>query len=390
MLVGIDAHNLEGNRTGAGRYLFNLLKIWAQGNLSRYSDTSTYQRESLARFVLYFKDEISDDLPTSELFESKLLNVSSTAKFVHWDLWRAAKNDKVDILFCPAYVAPVFWRGKLALILHDIIYEAHPEWFNWQSPADKLLLKWVSKKAARKANIIFTPSEFSRQEIIKFYQVVPEKVKMVSAAADPGLQLELTENTQVEFEKIKIKYGLKDKYGFYIGSIFSRRHLPEIVEAFFNIAKEKSGYQFLFGGKIYTRPHLYIDKLIEQKNNALGARAIIRVDFIGDFDLKLLYSACAFFIYLSDYEGFGLPPLEAMSAGAPVITSDRTSLKEVAGEATLLINDNSDMQEIYRAMKKITDDEVLRSQLTEKGKERARKFSWERCAEEILEQLIKN
>ena len=388
MLVGIDAHNLEGNRTGAGRYLFNLLKIWAQGNLSRYSDTSTYQRESLARFVLYFKDEISDDLPTSELFESKLLNVSSTAKFVHWDLWRAAKNDKVDILFCPAYVAPVFWRGKLALILHDIIYEAHPEWFNWQSPADKLLLKWVSKKAARKANIIFTPSEFSRQEIIKFYQVVPEKVKMVSAAADPGLQLELTENTQVEFEKIKIKYGLKDKYGFYIGSIFSRRHLPEIVEAFFNIAKEKSGYQFLIGGKNYTRPHLDIDKLIEQKNNALGARAIIRVDFIGDFDLKLLYSACAFFIYLSDYEGFGLPPLEAMSAGAPVITSDRTSLKEVAGEATLLINDNSDMQEIYRAMKKITDDEVLRSQLTEKGKEQARKFSWERCAEEILEALI--
>jgi len=382
MIIGVEAHSLEGNRTGAGRYLFNLLKEWA---IKSYKlQVTSY------KFVLYFKDEIPDDLPTSELFESKLLNVSSTAKFVHWDLWRTAKKDKVDILFCPAYVAPLFWRGKLALILHDIIYEAHPGWFNWQSPADKILLKWVSKKAAKKAKIIFTPSEFSRQEIIKFYGVLPEKVKMVSAAADPVLQLQGMQGSQAELEKIKVKYGLKDKYGFYVGSIFSRRHLPEIIEAFFKLAREKSDYQFLIGGKNYTRPHLDIDKLIEQKNDALGAKAIIRFDFIGDLDLKLLYSACAFFIYLSDYEGFGLPPLEAMSAGAPVITSDRTSLKEVAGEATLLINDNSDIQEIYRAMKKITDDEVLRSQLTEKGKERARKFSWERCAEEILEQLIKN
>jgi len=322
------------------------------------------------------------------LFESKLLNVGSTAKFIHWDLWRAAKNDKVDILFCPAYVAPVFWRGKLALILHDIIYEARPEWFNWQSPADKILLKWVSKKAARKAKIIFTPSEFSRQEIIKFYQVAPEKVKMVSAAADPGLQLELTEDTQAEIEKIKIKYGLKDKYVFYVGSIFSRRHLPEIIEAFFNLAKERSDYQFLIGGKNYTHPHLDIDKLIEQKNNALGRKAIIKVDFIGDFDLKLLYSACAFFIYLSDYEGFGLPPLEAMSAGALVITSDHTSLKEVAGEAALLMKDNSDIQEIYRAMKQLVSDENLRNDLIKKGKEQAARFSWTRCAQDILNALM--
>jgi len=380
MIIGIEAHSLEGNRTGAGRYLFNLLKEWA---------IKSYRLQVTSyKFVLYFKDEIPNDLPASELFESKLLNVGSTAKFIHWDLWRAAKNDKVDILFCPAYVAPIFWRGKLALILHDIIYEAHQDWFSWQSPADKILLKWVSKKAARKAKIIFTPSEFSRREIIKFYQVAPEKVKMVSAAADPGLQLKLTEDSQEEIEKLKIKYGLKDKFGFYVGSIFSRRHLPEIIEAFFNLARERSDYQFLIGGKNYTHPHLDIDKLIEQKNNVLGRKAVLKVDFIGDFDLKLLYSACAFFIYLSDYEGFGLPPLEAMSAGVPVITSDRTSLKEVAGEAALLIKDNSDMQEIYRAMKRIAMDEKLRSELITRGKEQANKFSWQVCAEKILSGLL--
>lgn len=207
---------------------------------------------------------------------------------------------------------------------------------------------------------------------------------MVSAAADPGLQLKLTEDTQAEIEKIKIKYGLRDKFGFYVGSIFSRRHLPETIEAFFNLARERADYQFLIGGKNYTHPHLDIDELVEQKNNTLGRQAILKVDFIGDFDLKLLYSACAFFIYLSDYEGFGLPPLEAMRAGAPVITSDRTSLKEVAGEAALLIKDNSDMQEIYRAMRRILMDEKLRSELSERGRKRANMFSWEECAEKIL------
>lgn len=149
MLIGIDAHNLEGNRTGAGRYLFNLLKEWADPNLK-------FKIENL-KFTLYFKDKIPNDLPHSELFESKLLNVSSTAKFIHWDLWRAAKNDKVDILFCPAYVAPIFWRGRLALILHDIIYESHPEWFNWQSPTDRILLKWVSKEGGQEDKNNFYP-----------------------------------------------------------------------------------------------------------------------------------------------------------------------------------------------------------------------------------------
>ena len=120
----------------------------------------------------------------------------------------------------------------------------------------------------------------------------------------------------------------------------------------------------------------------------MGRQAILRVDFISDYDLKLLYSACAFFICLSDYEGFGLPPLEAMAFGAPVNHERSTSLKEVAGEAALLIKNNSDIEEIYQAMKKIIDDESLRFQLIERGREQAKKFSWEKCAEETLEAII--
>ncbi|MBU1102466.1 glycosyltransferase family 4 protein [Patescibacteria group bacterium] len=398
MIVGIDAHNLEGNRTGVGRYLANLLREWSKLNFQfpRQRRGSPGAAISNFQFILYFKNEIPDDLPKSNLFEKKLLQVGSTAKFVHWDLPRAAKKDKVDILFCPGYVAPLCYKGRIALVLHDIIYEAHPEWFNWSSRVDKILLKWVSKKAAQKSTMIFVPSEFTRQEVIKYYRVNPQKVKLTYLAADLGIILpppspRLRRASQSfpykgEAEKLK-KFGIMDKFGLYIGSIFSRRYLPEVIGAFGRLAAEKPDYQLILGGKDYTRAR-NTDDLIVRENESLGRRAILRVDFIGDSDLKLLYSACAFFIYLSDYEGFGLPPLEAMSCGAPVIISDGTSLKEVAEDAAFLIKNNSDVEEIYRAMKKIVDDANLRSELIVRGRGQAAKFSWEKCAQETLSALL--
>ena len=389
MLIGIDAHNLEGKRTGVGRYLFNLLKVWSAWQIGESLNTLQYLRNCQLKFILYFKDEIPADLPKSDLFDCKLLSVSSTAKFIHWDLWRAAKKDRVEILFCPGYVAPLYYRGKIALTLHDIVYEAHPEWFNWPSPADKILLKWVSKKSARKAAVIFVPSEFSRQEVIKFYGVNPSKVVLTYGAADSSFQYHHSDNDtgkSAESAEMKKKYGIGKEFGFFVGSIFTRRHLPEIIEAFIGIAKKYPNCQFLAGGRDYTSGRA-VDKLAEKINRELGREAILRVDFIGDNELKLLYSACAFFIWLSDYEGFGFPPLEAMNVGVPVITSDSTSLKEVAGKAALLIKDNSDIEEIYRAMERLVEDEVLRQGLIAKGKEQAKKFSWERCAEETLNLL---
>ena len=161
-----------------------------------------------------------------------------------------------------------------------------------------------------------------------------------------------------------------------------------MIAAFEMSAKENDHYQFLIGGKDYTGGQS-VNKLVETTNAKLGREAILRVDFIVDDELKLLYSACAFFIWLSDYEGFGLPPLEAMSLGAPVITTDGSSLRGVVGEAALLIKDNSDVKEIYRAMHKLTRDNILREELIFRGKEQAAKFSWKECAEKTMEALKK-
>jgi len=377
MLIGVDAHNLEGKRTGVGRYLMNLLQEWSRAN----------GRDQAAdvNFILYFKDEIPIDLPSSRLFESKLLKVDSTVKFVHWDLPRAAQKDKVDILFCPAYVAPFFYRGKIALTLHDISYEVRPKEFNWLTPADKILLKWVSKKSAQKAAMIFTPSEFSRQEVIRHYNVPADKVKKTLLSVDPALSA-LPENIGEAAVEVKKRYALGDEFIFYVGSIFTRRHLAEVIQSFSLLAKEKTDCRLLLGGRDYTI-NKAVSRLIEKKNEELGRQAILRVDFIGDDDLKLLYSACAFFIWLSDYEGFGLPVLEAMSLGAPVITSRGSSLAEVAGQAAILIKDNCSIQEINAGMKRLIENKEFSSELAEAGKRQAKSFSWQICAKETLAAL---
>ena len=168
MKIGIDAKDLEGNRTGVGRYLLNLLKYWRGEDI-----------------VLYFKKEIPDlDLP----FEKKVLNNSSNAWHMHFALPRAAKKDKVDLLFCPAYISPLFYSGKTALTLHDIVYEVRPEIYNWPSIWDKFLLKKVSKISARKASVIFVPSEYSKKEIIEHYQISPDKICVTYLGVDQAIK----------------------------------------------------------------------------------------------------------------------------------------------------------------------------------------------------------
>ncbi|MEA2113338.1 MAG: glycosyltransferase, partial [Patescibacteria group bacterium] len=182
MKIGIDAHNLEGQRTGVGRYLFNLLKNWNDFDLS--ADKANLPSD--LKFILYFKKEIPKELSfLSDKFQFRRLasKLESNVFFTHYLLPRAAKRDAIDILFCPAYVAPIFYRRKIALTLHDIIYQVHPELYNWPSIWDRILLKRFSRIAARKAEIIFVPSEYSKKEVLKYYEIKPEKVFNTPLAA---------------------------------------------------------------------------------------------------------------------------------------------------------------------------------------------------------------
>jgi len=351
--IGIDCHNLEGYRTGTARYLVNLLKYWAKKSI-----------ELNIELILYFKNKIPEDIPKSQNFQSKILGGRSNALFMHYRLCWAATKDKVDILFCPNYIAPILYRGKIALTLHDIIYEARPDLYDWPSVFDKILLKKVSKISAKKAKIIFTCSEFSKKEIVKYYKVNPEKVFVIPLAAD---------------EKFKNVGGstshIKKRFILYVGAIVKRRFVPETIKAFNKIIDKLPEYKFLIVGK----------NCIGEKING---KRIVHKNYVDESDLALLYNATDLFIWLSEYEGFGLPPLEAMACGTPVLSTKKTSLAEVLGNYPIWVENPKDIDEISNKMLEILTNKKLREKLIKAGLARAQKFSWQRTAEKTLKILL--
>ena len=368
MRIGIDAHEIENKPTGVGRYLFNLLEQW-----------DNFDLPADLKFILYFRKQIPD-LDLSGHFEKKLLHSNSTAWFIHYLLPREAAKDQIDLLFCPGYIAPLFYNKPIALTLHDIIYQARPELYNWPSVWDRILLKTVSRLAAKKAKIILTCSKFSRQEILKHYPVQPEKVFAIPLAADKSFY------PVPDAGKIKEKYQIKDKFIFYLGSIFKRRHLPSAMLAFEQAVLKTGDCQFLIVGSDYTGGD--IDGLANQINQRLGYLAVIRKDYLTGKDLTALYSAAELTVYLSDYEGFGLPVLESMACGTSVVTSRKASLSEVAGEAAIYVEDNSNIDEITAAIVRGLTNENLRQELIKKGLAQAKKFSWEKAARQTLDALL--
>ena len=213
MKIGIDCHNLEGQRTGVGRYLANLLREWE-------SQTDT-------EFFLYFKSAIPEDIHKLSQHTTgwtlRNFNAKSNVIFKHWILPRAAARDGVDVLFCPDYVLP-FYTGvgiKIAVTIHDIIYEARPSEYSWPSWKDKILLKWASKQSAKKADAIFAPSKFTKSEILKYYRVNSEKIVITPLAAD--LVFNRSGSDPDRLGKIRQGYGIRDKYIFFVGSIFTAK-----------------------------------------------------------------------------------------------------------------------------------------------------------------------
>ena len=368
MKIGIDAHNLWGRRMGMGRYLSNLLREWSGLELN-------------SKFILYFRNHIPDDIPKSDNFESKILKSKSTAFFMHCLLPRAAEKDEVDLFFSPSYILPlkIFKKIKTAVTIHDISYEAHPEWFSWQN---NILLRFVSKKSAQRADIILTPSEFTKKEILKHYQINPDKIFVVPLAVD-----EKFKQLENEDKAIKEKYSIKNKFIFYIGAIFNRRFIPECIEAFKQIAKKFPEHQFLISGTNYTHPFVDINYIIKKANEDIGREAILHTDYVDENDLVYLYNDASLFIWLSSYEGFGLPPLEALACGTPVITTQMGSLPESVGDSAIFVNNPEDIQEISKAMEKILSNEQFSKELASKGLLQAQKFSWQKTAEETLKIL---
>lgn len=281
------------------------------------------------------------------------------------------KKHKIDLLFSPSPAAPFFYKNKI-VVIHDCAYDRFKEFDNIFSKIYFRLMYYGAKYFSKK---IITSSNFSKRELANLYKIKENKIKVIYGATPflPKINEKFIEETLNKFE-------ITRPYFIYVGNWRPRKNLPGLIKAFKLFIEKNKNFKLVLAGKKDKR-FLDLEKIIKDMN--LSNNVII-TGFITEEEKVALYKGSAALTFPSFYEGFGLPVLEAQSLGVPVLTSNTSSLPEVAGEGALYV-DPYNIEEIVKGMERIAFDENLRKDLIQKGYENIKRFSWEKAAKELLE-----
>ncbi len=285
-----------------------------------------------------------------------------------------------DIYHATNYQAPALRRARLVSTVHDINFVRFPE---MQSRGMRRFIGSLPRLLER-SRMVLADSRFTAEELMECYRLPENRVRVVYPGLNPVFRQEPTE----EEKEIALRaYCLQPPYLAYIGNLHPRKNLATLVEAF-NLLRGR-GLQHklavIGGGGLGKLNNIEYHKL-SQRVADLGLQdEVVFTGYVPDERLKSLLVQAEMLVFPSIYEGFGLPPLEAMACGVPVITSRRASLPEVVGEAALLLDDPLDAEEIADKVERLMGDRALRSSLVEKGREQARRFTWSRAAREVRE-----
>lgn len=372
MNIGIDIRPLmTAPRTGVGEYTYELLDaIFKIDRHNRY-------------FLLYNSwNDVSENIPKWEYENVKILAKRMPNKLYNGSmrLFGRPRLDAIstglDIFFAPNLnFISLSSRTKFILTVHDLSFHFFPEFstgkqFWWH----KIV---APQKQCERANLILAPSENTGRDIVDYYGISPEKIKVIY----PGIKPINNEQLAIAGGEVKKKYDLPDEYILFLGTVEPRKNIIGLIEAFelFSLSAAQN-YALVIAGA----PGWKNAEIFTRAKNSKVADKIKFVGFIEAKDKPALYAAAQMFVYPSFYEGFGFPVLEAMLAGTPVITSNRSSLPEVAGSAACLI-DPVRPEQIALAMSELATKPNLRNWHIEKGRAQTKKFTWEKAAKEWLE-----
>jgi glycosyltransferase involved in cell wall biosynthesis len=284
--------------------------------------------------------------------------------------WRA----HLDLLFCPVNISPVFAPCPAVIAIHDLIFLRYPASYH---PLKQRYLNIMTRRSARHAAHVITVSENTRQDVIRLLGISPSRV----TAVPNGVSEHFTPVASSEREAFRARQGVDGRLILHVGTLEPRKNLVMLLQAFARVAKTP-GFEdttLAIGGS----KGWYYDEIFATAER-LGLTASGRVRFLGrvpDDELPLWYNIAAVCVYPSLYEGFGLPPLEAMACGTPVVVSNTSSLPEVAGDAGLKI-DPEDTSAWAGAIETVLSDSELAADMSRKGLKQAAMFSWERAARE--------
>jgi glycosyltransferase involved in cell wall biosynthesis len=358
--IGVDARELLGAPTGAGRYAGELLSRWV-----RRADAS---RRLLLLYVPGGATGRIEGLARAAGPGGCAIREVPGSGRTWWEqftLPRAVHRDSVDVFFAPAYMAPLALRAPVVVAIHDVSYLAHPEWFGWRHG---LRRRWLTRGTARRAARVLTISEFSRSEILAHLDVRADRLEVIpcgiarpepSDAAGP-----------VPREPVVL----------FAGSIFNRRHVPDLVRAFASVAARHPDVRLVIAGENRTTPHQDPSAVADQMR---VGRQVTVLSYVTDAELADLYRRARVFAFLSEYEGLGMTPLEALAAGVPPVLYDTAVAREACGEAAAFVTPG-DVAGVAAALERLLFDAAAREQIMARAPAVLARYSWDRTADLTL------
>ena len=284
-------------------------------------------------------------------------------------------REKAEITHFFNFCIPPGVYGKKVVTIHDMAFRRYPETVRFRT---KKMLQFYLKKSIKRADAIVTVSKFTKQELLYFYKVPKEKVFVVSNGVNRAVFRPDYSNEKVE--QVKASYGIFGDYFLYLGTLEPRKNLLRLVMAYQNLQQERKEMLpklVLAGGTGWMCSELF--QTVEQSEQK---EQILFTGYIKDRDVPLLMKGASVFCFPSLYEGFGMPVLEAMACGTPVLTSNRTALAEIAGEAAVKVNPES-IGELKEGLKRLYQDRELAEKCREKGLERAEYYTWKAAAKRL-------
>lgn len=404
--IGIDAHSIGARQGGNETYIRNL--IIGLSRLDRDNHYTIYlaSRQAAAEWSTRFADEAPN-------FAVRILPPPTPIVRAPVALAFELRRRPVDLLHVQ-YTAPPFCPVPVVATIHDLAFEHYPETFtrrgSWQ-------LRLTVRRTARRAARILTVSEFSRQDLLNTYDLPGEKVVVTWNGIEPrfnpinpvssfnrgpnlalepltlaessaGIELgerEGERETENESARIGAKYGLRGGYLLALGSLQPRKNLPRLIRAYAGLRRHRPELnpQLVIAGRELWLTNEIFRELDAEIGAAPWRSDIIFTGYVPDADLPALYRGASVLVYPSIFEGFGLPPVEAMACGTPVVTSQAGSLGEICGAAARYI-DPFDVDSIERGIFELLTDKAERRRLISAGIERARQFDWRETAEKTL------
>jgi glycosyltransferase involved in cell wall biosynthesis len=378
MRIGINALFLQKPTTGMGQHLLHLLE--GLDTLDEKDQQYILLAPRFRRAYTVRAPQLSGRFREVEVV-SALARLGENAEQVWWEqvgIVLAGTRERVDLLHCPYWSNPVWSPWPTVVTVHDVIQFVLPE-YAWRK-ISRVYFGLVSA-GARRADAIITVSECSKRDIVKLLGLSPERIHVIGNAVDASL---FPVRDAWLLASVRERYGIGPRYILYFGGFDLRKNVPRIILAYSLLpGRVRREYQLVIAGRYQHLGHpLYPDP--RQTVERLGLEGnVIFTGQIREQDKAPLYSAATVFAFPSLYEGFGMPVLEAMACGTPVVTSNISALPEVAGDAGQLV-DPYDAEAISQALAELLESQSRREELARRGLERARRFTWHQVAEQTL------